>query len=163
MSVIALVIIDGTKFREILEFWRSPDNMTSSSESFLRWDNHSQCLVPQGGSNSVPNRPDLSLAGQPQFETSTSTLANRHGRSQDRRIDGGRAVLRQQTVDYDKVLEAGYEFSKRFYFIFFGAEDRTFSSSRLATLTELMTTINPTRILFRAPIPIIVRLKRTAS
>ena len=93
--------------------------MTSSSESFLRWDNHSQCLVPQGGSNSVPNRPDLSLAGQPQFETSTSTLANRHGRSQDRRIDGGRAVLRQQTVDYDKVLEAGYEFSKRFYYILF--------------------------------------------
>ena len=62
----------------------------------------------------MPNRPDMSLAGQPQFETATSSLANRHVWSQDRRIEGGRSVLRRQTVDYDKVLEAGNEVSKLF-------------------------------------------------
>ena len=112
VQIKALVVIFGTKFREILELWRSPDNMTSSSQRFHRLSGHSRAVVSQGGTNSVPNRPDLSLAGQPQFQTATSTLANRHVWSPDPRIEGGRAVLRQQTVDYDKVLEAGYEVSK---------------------------------------------------
>ena len=101
-----------SKIREFLELWPSPDNMTSSSQRLHRLSGHLRALVSQGGTNSVPNRPDLSLVGQPQFETVTSTLANRHVWSPDPRIEGGRAVLRQQTVDYDKVLETGYEILK---------------------------------------------------
>ena len=65
--------------------------------------------VEHGDNASEPNRPEVSHARPQLFQTETTSLANRREGSSDPEILEGGAFLRQDTVDYNKVLEAGYE------------------------------------------------------
>jgi hypothetical protein len=63
--------------------------------------------VCRRNAKSVPNRPDLSIEKRPHNQFMTTSLASRREGSLNTRFEGEGPDIRQQTVDYDTVLETG--------------------------------------------------------
>ena len=63
--------------------------------------------VSQRDANSVPNRPEMSFEKRPHNQFLTTPLASRREGCLNTRFEGEGPDLRQQTVDYDSVLQTG--------------------------------------------------------
>jgi len=78
-------------------------NQTMSSQG------RSNDMVKHGKSNSVLNRPELCHARPQEFQTVTPSSVNRLDGCPDLRNLGRVAFVPQVTLDYNRVLETGYE------------------------------------------------------